>query len=148
MAGAPGVVGLHPVDRTTVRYTRSVASESKRILVVDDDRDAARSLADVFKIMGHQARAVTDPREAIRTAKQFHPHLAILDLAMPHVSGYELAKMFRGDVDLKQVCLVALSGFDDAAHRQLTREAGFDAHVAKPADHHILRSILAQFDQP
>jgi CheY-like chemotaxis protein len=119
---------------------------TKRVLVVDDHPDSARSLAKVLEILGHAARAITDSRDAVEEAKRFKPNLAIIDLAMPHVDGWELAKLLRADAELKHVCLIALTGFGDEKSRQKTRAAGFDAHLLKPADAEMLRSIIAQFD--
>lgn len=118
---------------------------AKRILVVDDHRDSAEIFVELLAVLGHHAVAVIDPRDAIGVAKQFHPHIAILDLGMPRIHGLELAKMFRADPAFAGICLVALTAYDDEEHRHMTRQAGFDAHVAKPADQHVMRAILAQF---
>jgi CheY-like chemotaxis protein len=118
----------------------------KRILVVDDHPDSAEALCTMLNVLGHDARALTDPRQAIEVAKAFQPHLALLDLNMPHLSGLELAPMFRDDEQLHAVCLVALTAYGDDKYRRLTRSAGFHAHVVKPADTALLQAIIKQFD--
>lgn len=122
------------------------AARARRILVVDDHPDTAESSATLLKYLGHETRAVTDSREAIRAAKEFEPQIALLDLGMPYIDGCSLARMFRSDPLLKKICLVAVTAYDDEKHRLMMREAGFDAHVRKPADQYVLRAIITQFD--
>lgn len=123
-----------------------MTARRRRILVVDDHPDSAGTLADLLDLLGHEVRYVTDPREALAEAKRFKPDMALLDLAMPHLDGCAVARLFRGDAELASVCLVALTAFDDGKHRQMTREAGFDAHIKKPAEPALLKSIIAQFE--
>lgn len=123
------------------------AARPRRILVVDDHPDTADSCSALLKALGHEARSVTDSRLAIKAAGEFRPEVALLDLGMPHIDGCQLARMFRADPTLKNVCLIALTAYDDEKHRLLTREAGFDAHVLKPADQYILRAVLAQIER-
>ena len=118
----------------------------KRILVVDDHPDSADALCVMLGLLGHEATPLTDPRDAIRVAREFRPHLALLDLNMPHVSGLELAPLFRDDAELSSICLVALTAYGDDKYRRLTRSAGFHAHVVKPADIALLQSIIKQFE--
>ena len=122
------------------------AKVQKRILVVDDHPDTAATIAALVEMLGHEARFVADPRDAVAVAKQFRPQIALLDLSMPHIDGISLARMFRSDAELRHVCLIALTAYSDAKHRAMTREAGFDAHVAKPADEYVLDSVIAQFE--
>jgi CheY-like chemotaxis protein len=118
----------------------------RRIFVVDDHPDSAGTLADLLELLGHEVRYVTDARQALAEARRFKPDMALVDLAMPHLDGCALARLFRGDAALCGVCLVALTAFDDPKHRQMTREAGFDAHIKKPAEPALLKSIIAQFE--
>lgn len=122
------------------------AAKARRILVVDDHPDTAQSSATLLKYLGHETRAVTDSRAAIQAAKEFAPQIALLDLGMPHIDGCSLARMFRSEPLLKKVCLVAVTAYDDEKHRLMVREAGFDAHVRKPADQYVLRAIISQFE--
>jgi CheY-like chemotaxis protein len=88
---------------------------------------------------------VVDPRQAVDVAKAFKPHLAMLDLRMPHVDGLQLARLFRLEPELKHTCLVAITAETQDAYRQQTRQAGFDAYLKKPVDLVMLRSVIAQF---
>lgn len=102
-------------------------------------------MTQLLQDLGHEATFVTDPRDAVRTAKAFVPDIAFLDLGMPHIDGYALARSFRDDQALSGVCLVAVTAYGSVEHRRRSREAGFDAHVQKPADVDVLRAIIAQF---
>lgn len=123
------------------------AEEAKRILVVDDNADAAVTLAHLLELLGHQGTAVMDPRKALEVAKELRPHIAILDINMPHVNGLQLARLFREDGELTGCHLVALTAMDGADYREMIRQAGFDAHIRKPADTALLRAIIAQFQE-
>ena len=138
--------GKRPEDQLAHDQQLDEMAQRKRILVVDDHPDSADALVAMLGMMGHQTMAITDSREAIRSAKRFNPDLALLDLNMPHLSGLELAQMFRDDEQLRSVCLIALTAYGDENYRRLTRSAGFDAHVVKPADPPLLQSIIQQFD--
>jgi CheY-like chemotaxis protein len=122
-----------------------MAVNPKRIIVVDDHPDAAEALGKVLQFMGHSALWVTDPRTAIAAAKDFHPDMALLDINMPHMDGCQLAALFRAEADLKDVCLVAVTAYGDQHYRRMTRKAGFDAHVQKPAGPEMLQAIIEQF---
>ena len=122
------------------------AADAKRILVVDDNADAAVTLAHLLELLGHHATAVVDSRRALEMAKELQSQIAILDINMPHVDGLELARLFRADEQLKHCCLVALTAMDGLDYREMIRQAGFDAHIRKPADAALLRAIIAQFE--
>jgi CheY-like chemotaxis protein len=121
------------------------AAEAKRIIVVDDNADGAVTLAHLLESLGHQSTALVDSRRALEVARQLGPDIAILDINMPHVDGLELARLFRADAQLKDCHLVALTAMDGLDYREMIRQAGFDAHIRKPADMALLRSIIAQF---
>lgn len=118
---------------------------SLRVLVVDDDRDTAQIFAALIEAMHHEAAYVTDPLKAVEVARAFRPDIAFLDLGMPNIDGYALARIFRGMPELSGLALVAVSGHDEPKDRARSRQAGFDAHVGKPLDAPLLESILAQF---
>ena len=96
--------------------------------------------------IGHDAAYVCDPAEALGLARTFRPEIALLDIGMPSIDGYELARAFRRTPELVAVRLVALTGRSERGDYKRSREAGFDAHVVKPADIPMLKSIIAQFD--
>jgi CheY-like chemotaxis protein len=114
----------------------------RRILVVDDNLDSAQSFALLLGAMGHQADFVTDPRSAVDTARRLQTEIVFLDIAMPGLDGYQVARMLRA-VFGRELRIVAVTAYGDADHRRQSRESGFDAHVLKPADLAIVQSILA-----
>jgi CheY-like chemotaxis protein len=90
--------------------------------------------------MGHYAEFVTDPRQALEAVRRVRPDAVFLDLNMPGLDGYQLARMVKQESDA--ICAVAITGHNSPEDRRKAREAGFDAHVTKPADLSILQSIL------
>lgn len=114
-----------------------------RALVVDDNTDAAMSVAALLELDGHQVRIVHRGAEALDAARKHQPHFILLDIGLPDVDGYEVARRVRADPAVGNVCLIALSGYGRDDDRRRTREAGFNAHLTKPADAQRLRSTLA-----
>jgi CheY-like chemotaxis protein len=121
---------------------RTAAQRARRILVVDDQPDTAESFARLLQVMGHEVVFVTDPLEALPAARRFQPELVFLDIGMPLVTGYELARIFRSAFGFDKLRMVAITAYNSEEHRSRSREAGFDAHVAKPADPAMLESIV------
>jgi CheY-like chemotaxis protein len=115
----------------------------RRILIVDDLKDAAESLASLLESMGYETQYVTEPTKALDVAHRMRPDLVLLDLGMPEIDGYQLGRMFRAEFGFEKLRLVALTAWGESEHRAATRQAGFDAHVVKPADIHVIESILA-----
>ena len=114
----------------------------KRILVVDDLHDSAMSLTLVLRRQGHTAEFVTDPWQVIEVVRRLRPQLVFLDIGMPEINGYALARMLRQEFGFDAVKIVALTAWDRDEDRAESRRAGFDAHVAKPADPETIDSIL------
>jgi DNA-binding response OmpR family regulator len=116
-------------------------AERCRVLVVDDNYDAAESLAMMLGVMGYEVRTAHDGLEAVRAADEFIPEAALLDIGLPHISGYDIARHIRksrGD----QVLLVAITGWGTAEDVKRSMDAGFNHHFTKPADPDRLRKIL------
>jgi DNA-binding response OmpR family regulator len=112
-----------------------------RVLVVDDNEDAATSLAMMLGMRGYEVRMAHDGLEAVRAADEFVPEAALLDIGLPHLSGYDVARHIRsrqGD----EVLLVAITGWGTAEDVKRSQDAGFDHHFTKPADPDRLRQIL------
>ena len=114
----------------------------RRVLVVDDLLDAAESLARLLNVLGHEAQYVTDPLQALEVAKRMQPDLVFLDIGMPQLDGYTLARMLRAQFGFEGLRLVALTAWGRNEDRIASRQAGFDAHVLKPADPSMLESIV------
>jgi CheY-like chemotaxis protein len=113
----------------------------KRILVVDDHIDAADSLADLLRTMGHEVFVAYDGRSALAALPKARPDIALLDITMPEMSGYELARHLRSQSGAA-VRIVALTGFGLDEDRARALEAGFDQHMVKPLDPAFLKSLL------
>jgi two-component system, chemotaxis family, CheB/CheR fusion protein len=118
---------------------------ARRILVVDDNRDAAESLAMLLELTGNETHTAHDGLEALETAAQVRPDLILLDIGLPKINGYEAARRIREQPWGKSVVLVALTGWGQAEDRQKSREAGFDGHIVKPVDLEALTRLLAEF---
>jgi CheY-like chemotaxis protein len=114
-----------------------------RVLVVDDNEDAADSLATLLGVMGYSVRVAYDGPEAIAAADEFHPAVALLDIGLPRLSGYDIARHIR-DRQGNAVLLVAITGWGQDDDRRRAREAGFDHHFTKPADFEVLVELIEQ----
>jgi signal transduction histidine kinase/ActR/RegA family two-component response regulator len=115
----------------------------RRVLVADDNRDAADSLATLLRRMGVETCVVYGGREALEAAVSWRPDLALLDVGMPDMDGCEVARAVRARSELQSVFLVALTGWSQREDRRRTRAAGFDEHIVKPAEARALRALLA-----
>jgi PAS domain S-box-containing protein len=123
----------------------NVAGNAKlcRVLVVDDNVDAAQTLADLLSMSGHEVRIVHDGLGAVADAVAWCPDVVLLDIGLPGLNGFEVAKRIRREAAHPTMTLVALTGYGQAADRQRSREAGFDHHLVKPADFDEVEKILA-----
>ncbi|MGE5833782.1 MAG: response regulator [Acidobacteriota bacterium] len=117
---------------------------SRRILVVDDNLDAAETLAEMLAVHGHNVKTAHDGLEALRIAPEFAPHVILLDLGMPNLNGYETANRIRAQAWGRDIVLVAVTGWGQPKDRKRTVEAGFDAHLVKPVDQHELMKTLLE----
>jgi CheY-like chemotaxis protein len=114
-----------------------------RVLVVDDNRDAAASLAMLLETMGNEVRTAFDGEQAATVASQFHPDVALLDIGMPKLDGYEAARRIRRESNGRPLRLVALTGYGQESDRRRSQEAGFDRHLVKPLRPQVLLELLA-----
>jgi CheY-like chemotaxis protein len=125
-----------------------ISMGARRILVADDNRDSADSLAMLLKLLGHVVETARDGREATELAGKFQPDLILLDIGMPVLNGYEAARRIRAEHQEKSLTLVALTGWGQEEDRRRCAEAGFDAHLVKPVDLDALTRILADRSRP
>ncbi len=119
------------------------AEVRRRILVVDDNRDAAESLAITLRLLGHEVAMAHDGLQAVETVSTFQPDVALLDLGMPKLNGYDAARRIR-DQWGKSLLLIALTGWGQEEDRRRSHEAGFDNHMVKPVDPQGLMKLLAE----
>jgi PAS domain S-box-containing protein len=127
---------------------RGSSNGQRRVLVVDDNEDAADSLAEYVEAIGHRARVAHDGPAALRIAAEFAPEVALVDIGLPLLDGYELARRMREQPELRDIRLVAVTGYGQKADRQRARYAGFDEHLVKPVDLDRLRSLLDEHAAP
>jgi CheY-like chemotaxis protein len=113
------------------------------VLIVDDNEDGAESLAMLVTMSGHETRKAHDGIEAIEAAEQWRPDAILLDIGLPGMNGYEVCRRIRETPWGKNMFLVALTGWGQEEDRHRSEEAGFDAHMVKPADHDVLMKMLA-----
>lgn len=123
------------------------SSPRYRILIADDNVDAAESLAMLLELHGHETRAANSGKEALRVAEEFKPHAAVLDIGMPDINGYEVARRIRETSWGSRMSLFAATGWGQEKDKQLAREAGFDAHLTKPLDALQLEASIVQHIQ-
>jgi two-component system, OmpR family, response regulator len=107
---------------------------SHRALIVDDNQDAAISLGVLLRIAGYQVRTAFDGTAAIEIIRYFQPDVCILDINMPGMNGYELARRIRGMAPNHPPLMATVTAYGDSAHLDRAAEAGFDLHFTKPAD--------------
>ena len=124
------------------------APQPLRVLVADDNHDAAESLALLLTVCGHEARKASDGAEALQAAAAWRPDLVLLDIGMPMLDGYEVARGIRSEPWGAQMFLVAVSGWGQSEDRKRATDAGFDLHFRKPIGLPILESILEQAARP
>jgi CheY-like chemotaxis protein/nitrogen-specific signal transduction histidine kinase len=137
--------GARPPEPVRAKAPQS-SPVSFRVLVVDDLRDAADSLAMLLTVWGHQVRVAYTGRSALETARELQPEIILLDLGLPDIDGYEVAARLRQEGSKSFV--VALTGYGQEEDRRQTQEAGFNAHLLKPADLDALQALLANASTP
>jgi CheY-like chemotaxis protein len=115
-----------------------------RVLVADDNRDAADSLAMLLELAGHEVRIAHDGEEALERAASFHPQLVLLDIGMPKLNGYEVARRMRRQPWGAAAHLIAITGWGQDEDKRRSAAAGFDDHLTKPIDPASLRSLVQQ----
>lgn len=107
---------------------------SRKILVVDDNRDAADSLAAILRVEGHDARAAYSGAEAVRLAEEMKPDAVLLDIQMPEMSGYDVARALRDYRRGVRAVIVAVTAYGQESDKLAARQAGFHHHITKPVD--------------
>jgi CheY-like chemotaxis protein len=118
------------------------AEQPKRILVVDDNQDQSNTLRMLLSLMGHEVRTAHDGTTALDVAGEFVPDVALIDIGLPGMNGYEVARRLRERPELRHTVLVAQTGWGQENDRRRSQEAGFDLHQVKPVDIAALNKIL------
>jgi two-component system OmpR family response regulator len=118
-----------------------------RILIVEDDADAADSTAMLMRLVGHDARVANSGEDALQIAHDYEPDAVLLDLGLPGLNGLEVAQALREKAKTRRPFLIAVTGFGRDDDRERSRAAGIDLHLTKPVDNEQLEQILTRFQQ-
>jgi signal transduction histidine kinase len=137
-------IAEHGLIALTIAEPAMTAPIGRRILVADDNQDAAVSLAMILEMAGHEVRVAHDGRAALSVAQTFRPDTILLDIGMPQLNGYEVARALRQEPWGRGICLIALTGWGQESDRQLAIDAGFDRHLTKPVNTDALETYLAR----
>ena len=132
-------------DSTSVASNiAALGADKVRILIVDDNVDAANALSQLLKSVGYQPHIAYDGRSAIEMAEILQPAVVLLDLGLPHMSGHEVAQHLRGLSWGRSIRLIAVTGWGGTDDLHRSREAGFDEHLTKPVDPDVLISHIVR----
>ena len=142
----PVILNAEPLPPPT-RAEKAKLTRPLRVLVVDDNEDTATTAALLLRQSGHDVRTAPDGPSALETALDFRPDVALLDIGLPGLDGFEVAKRMRQQPSLQRIVLVAVTGYGRESERQLAQEAGFDHHLVKPTELEKVQEILASVSE-
>jgi CheY-like chemotaxis protein len=136
---------LAPLAEESVTATTMPAAISgRRVLVVDDNIDAAQTLAQLLELLGNEVRQAHDGQAAVDTAAEFQPELVLMDIGLPRLNGYEACRRIRSQFQGRRPAIIALTGWGQEQDRAQSAEAGFDAHLVKPVKYDTLMQLAAR----
>jgi CheY-like chemotaxis protein len=138
MVAAPERAAGAPEPAPTGRHTPI------DVLLIEDNLDASRTMADVLSMEGHHVHVATDARSGISKARELRPDVILCDIGLPDMDGYEIARTLRAEDWLRSTRLIALSGYAQPEDRRRAAEAGFDQHISKPAAMEVLLAAVAK----
>jgi CheY-like chemotaxis protein len=122
---------------------RAQPVQTWHVLVVDDNADSADSIAAILETSGHEVKVAYSAQKALEMAVEYQPDIVLLDIGLPDMDGYEVAKHLRQTPELKETRLIAITGYGQESDRERSREAGFDEHMVKPVEWQKLEELLA-----
>jgi CheY-like chemotaxis protein len=131
-----------PSKRMSAEQGRQRVPAPKRVLVADDNVDAAEAVALLLELSGHEVAVAANGLDAVRKADQFEPQVILLDIGMPGLNGHEVCRQIRARSWGGRARIVAVTGWGDEEDRRRSRDAGFDLHLVKPVDPDLLDVIL------
>ncbi len=130
-------------DQPTAAARMTSNQASLRLLVVDDNMDAADSLAMLLRLGLHEVQVAYTGPEALQAALNYRPDIILLDIGLPGLDGYQIAKRLRREPQTQKAVLIALTGYGQESDKEQARQAGFDHHLVKPVDPTQLQNLLA-----
>jgi PAS domain S-box-containing protein len=137
------LAGSTPPRAALPREASAEVGMSRRILVVDDNRDGVRTLARLLEVLGHEVQSAEDGAEALEVAARYRPEVILLDIGLPGMDGYTVARQLRARPEFEGTVIVAVTGYGNPDDRQQSLQAGFNAHLVKPVDLEALKQLLA-----
>jgi CheY-like chemotaxis protein len=137
------LIEARPDDVIKEGSSMSSPSSSRRVLVVDDNHDVADSLVMLLECLGANVRVAYDGLSALESLSEFEPEIALVDIGMPGMDGYETARRIRERPQGRELILIALTGWGQEEDRRRTKEVGFDRHLVKPVNDDVLQDLLA-----
>jgi two-component system CheB/CheR fusion protein len=136
------------VDQDSMPIASTAAGPPRAILVVDDNADAAESLAKLLRLLGHEVRTANDGEGALQAACAQPPDVVLLDIGLPGMDGCEVARRMHAEPGLNRTLLIAITGYGQEEDKRRSQEAGFDAHLIKPVDINALTTLLGEYEKP
>jgi two-component system CheB/CheR fusion protein len=130
-------------DSETAEPPLPAKNSPRRVLVVDDNQDAAESTAVLLRLLGHEVQVAHDGPAALSVVPQFHPDIVLLDIGLPGMDGYEVARALRAQPQLRGLVLVAVTGYGQDEDRRQALAAGFDRHLTKPLAPQVLTALVS-----
>ena len=134
---------LQPPAKLAATPVIAPATPGRHVLIIEDNVDAGQVLAAILELGGHSVRVARDGRSGVAMARELKPDVVVCDIGLPDVDGYEVARMLRAEEGLRATRLIAISGYAQPEDKQRAKDAGFDAHLAKPASLDELNALLA-----
>ena len=128
---------------TSINDQTAANKATVRLLIVDDERDGATALAKLLQLRGFMVQVVTDSTLCLAQLEAFKPNMIFLDIAMPKLSGYDLAKQIRLMSEYREIAIVAISGYTDVAHQTRSIESGCNRHLIKPMELSEIEAVIA-----
>jgi signal transduction histidine kinase/DNA-binding response OmpR family regulator len=144
----PCISEVSQPQEAQVKAVAETMSGGKRVLVVDDNIDAAESIAVFLRLEGHEVRTVSDGPQAVAISQVFAPHVAVVDIGLPGMNGYEVARRLKNAATHRPSLLIALTGYGQREDRVRSEEAGFHHHFVKPADPRTIQAAIAAWRAP
>jgi CheY-like chemotaxis protein len=141
-----GSAVLHPPDDARHDWA-VVRGAGRRVLVVDDNADAASSLQVLLQLLGYEVLTAADGEQAVEYARMERPHIIFMDIGLPGLDGVEAAREILASPEMAQTSIVALTGWGQSADRERTRAAGMVAHLVKPVGTPALKAVLASIEE-